>query len=148
MDRGSHHDRHPTTAGRCGVTGEWPAWMSSPDLPCRGRTAMFVTFDRESRQVRESRVRRAKKLCSVCPHLAECRAWGLAHLEEYGIYGGLTETERRLFGDRGKRCCACDTPVTGTHPSASRVLCGSCRTWRQIARNKQAKAKRRGETAA
>jgi hypothetical protein len=29
-----------------------------------------------------------------CPFLAACRAWGLAH-ERYGVWGGLTEQERR-----------------------------------------------------
>lgn len=41
--------------------------------------------------------RRAKKVCAACPLLTECRSWALNHpqLTPVGVWGGLTETERR-----------------------------------------------------
>ena len=41
-------------------------------------------------------VQMAKKMCFVCPHKAECMQWGL-HKEYHGIWGGLTERERRII---------------------------------------------------
>lgn len=35
------------------------------------------------------------QLCRWCPALLACRAYGLAHPSELGVYGGLTERERR-----------------------------------------------------
>ena len=39
-------------------------------------------------------VKIAKSVCSSCIHKAECRQWGLEH-EYHGIWGGLTDKERR-----------------------------------------------------
>jgi WhiB family redox-sensing transcriptional regulator len=36
----------------------------------------------------------AKRICSRCPVSDLCRAYGLAHPGELGIWGGLTEAER------------------------------------------------------
>ena len=36
----------------------------------------------------------AKKICLSCPHKAECAEWGIKN-ESFGIWGGLTETDRR-----------------------------------------------------
>lgn len=36
----------------------------------------------------------AIELCHECPVVAECRAYGIAHPELYGVWGGLTTWER------------------------------------------------------
>ena len=36
----------------------------------------------------------AKKICHTCPHKAECAEWGIKN-ERYGIWGGLTQKDRR-----------------------------------------------------
>ena len=36
----------------------------------------------------------AKRVCNGCIHKIECQQWGLRH-EYYGIWGGLTESDRR-----------------------------------------------------
>lgn len=36
----------------------------------------------------------AKSICAGCPMLALCREWGMDN-ELYGIWGGMTESERR-----------------------------------------------------
>lgn len=40
-------------------------------------------------------VEQAKAVCRRCPVAAECLTWALDRPEEYGIWGGLTEGERR-----------------------------------------------------
>lgn len=35
----------------------------------------------------------AKSICKSCIHKLECQRWGLEH-ERFGIWGGLTETDR------------------------------------------------------
>jgi hypothetical protein len=37
---------------------------------------------------------RARKICSSCPVLKECRDYGLQFFELYGIWGGLDRKER------------------------------------------------------
>ena len=40
-------------------------------------------------------VREAKRVCAACPVRAQCLAHALAHGERYGVWGGLSERERR-----------------------------------------------------
>lgn len=54
-----------------------------------------------------SNIAYAKKECSLCPALAECQGAALEYELEtngtlYGIYGGLTEKERRLIKKKRK----------------------------------------------
>jgi WhiB family redox-sensing transcriptional regulator len=37
----------------------------------------------------------AKSICRRCPHQAECAEWGIQK-EDFGIWGGLNEGQRRL----------------------------------------------------
>jgi WhiB family redox-sensing transcriptional regulator len=37
----------------------------------------------------------AKSICRRCPHQAECAEWGIQN-EDFGIWGGLNEGQRRL----------------------------------------------------
>ncbi len=41
------------------------------------------------------RVAAAKRICHGCPVIAECRSWALRHGEAWGVWGGLSEHERR-----------------------------------------------------
>ena len=38
---------------------------------------------------------RARRLCKTCPVQARCLDWALDHHAAFGIWGGLTEDERR-----------------------------------------------------
>jgi WhiB family redox-sensing transcriptional regulator len=42
----------------------------------------------------------AKAVCSICPVMQECRDRALATREEFGIWGGLTERQRRAIHRR------------------------------------------------
>lgn len=37
----------------------------------------------------------AKRLCALCPVKAECLEFALAHHEAWGVWGGLTDKQRR-----------------------------------------------------
>lgn len=44
--------------------------------------------------VTERETRAAKKVCRGCPVREECLTWALTNDEQYGVWGGLSETER------------------------------------------------------
>ncbi len=64
---------------------------------CRDADAelFFPPFEVESTGARHVREAAAKAVCAECPVLEECREWVLAVDEPHGIWGGLTESERR-----------------------------------------------------
>lgn len=37
----------------------------------------------------------AKRICGTCPVRAQCLDWAVDHSAAFGIWGGLSETERR-----------------------------------------------------
>jgi WhiB family redox-sensing transcriptional regulator len=71
---------------------------------CRGPES-FVFFPpphSERRDEREARETKAKQICAQCPVRAPCLEFALSVKEQHGIWGGLTESERRhlLEGQR------------------------------------------------
>ena len=46
--------------------------------------------------------RLAKSVCAACPVQAECAAYALEHGERFGVWGGLSEHERRIIRRRGR----------------------------------------------
>lgn len=42
----------------------------------------------------------AKRVCQACPVIYLCRAWSLQQHEDVGIWGGLSERERRQIHRR------------------------------------------------
>ena len=62
---------------------------------CRGMdSAFFFHPDGERGPARSRREARAKAICHACPVLEMCRKHALAVHEPYGIWGGLSESER------------------------------------------------------
>jgi WhiB family redox-sensing transcriptional regulator len=62
---------------------------------CRGMdSAFFFHPDGERGPARSRREAKAKSVCESCPVLDPCRRHALAVQEPYGIWGGLSETER------------------------------------------------------
>jgi len=45
-------------------------------------------------------IARAKQVCASCPVQSQCLSYALRHRQEQGIWGGLTEDERRLLNRR------------------------------------------------
>lgn len=54
---------------------------------------------REARQERGrvDRVQRAKAICAKCPVQPDCLGYALEYAEQFGIWGGKTERERRAI---------------------------------------------------
>lgn len=77
-----------------------PDWRGR--AACRGvELSLFFGAHRESVAARMRRVASAKRICAVCPVRRPCLEFAQAHREEFGIWGGLTETERRQARGRG-----------------------------------------------
>lgn len=65
---------------------------------CRGEeSSVFFHPEGERGRARASREARAKAICGACPVLAQCRAHALAVAEPYGIWGGMSESERNEY---------------------------------------------------
>jgi WhiB family redox-sensing transcriptional regulator len=71
------------------------SWRSR--AACRGpETALFFPPTHpERRDERDARELRAKAICRECPVTQECLEHALRAGETHGIWGGLTESERR-----------------------------------------------------
>lgn len=83
------------------------AWfeLKTTERPaCKGMgPELFVGPDgRETRTYREVREHKAKMVCRGCPVVSECLEWALEH-NEVGVWGGLTEDERRSLKRRRSR---------------------------------------------
>ena len=61
---------------------------------------IFFSTEEEPREDRIARERRAKDICAQCPALAMCREFALSTREPYGVWGGMTEGERRRHTER------------------------------------------------
>lgn len=69
---------------------------------CRGNHAylFFPPSATERKEERERREHKAKAICAVCTVKDDCLEFALEIREPYGIWGGLTETERRQVASR------------------------------------------------
>lgn len=49
----------------------------------------------------EIKSQEAKRICLDCPVIQQCRDWALGHREAYGVWGGLSESDRdRILSGR------------------------------------------------
>jgi WhiB family transcriptional regulator, redox-sensing transcriptional regulator len=91
------------------VTGEWEARAA-----CRtGDSDIFFAPGATQEY-------RAKVVCKTCPVRGECLAYALRHKVEHGVWGGLTDRERRKVLNRA-RATAWDTAAAMrvSNPAAS-----------------------------
>ncbi len=70
---------------------------------CRGQPTYWWFPDEHRTNVAENN--KAKKICQLCPVIAECLEYAMSYPHDYvslpGIWGGLTEGQRRqLNSDR------------------------------------------------
>jgi DNA-binding CsgD family transcriptional regulator len=66
-------------------------------LPCASRPDLFHPEVETGPEDRDDDIRLARAICSRCPVLLACRAWGRTR-RETGIWGGETEEERTALG--------------------------------------------------
>ncbi|MER3521199.1 MAG: WhiB family transcriptional regulator [Acidimicrobiia bacterium] len=64
---------------------------------CRGQHAylFFPPNHFERKHEKLQREAAAKAICRTCPVIDDCREYALAIREPHGIWGGLTEAERK-----------------------------------------------------
>ncbi len=80
------------------------AWDWQVDAACRGMASSFFFHPWGERgPSRDARVRRAKEVCAECPVIEACRRHALEVQEQYGVWGGLSEEERLVLLNRGRR---------------------------------------------
>lgn len=98
----SRAGRPPGPAGSDAVHAPG-AWADHPDRPCADTDTnlWYPVSGRTGRRggpdaATKAAVTEAKALCARCPVLHDCRAHGIAH-EQWGVWGGLTETEREAI---------------------------------------------------
>ena len=87
------------------TTAARPARDHHPDwrayAACRGADPELFFSDGDIRSS-WAQVNRAKLICRGCPVSAICLSWALASGHEAGIWGGLTEDERRRLHRSGR----------------------------------------------
>ena len=66
---------------------------------CRGPlgAVFFPPSSAERKHEKLAREGRAKEICQACPVLSECREYALSIREPHGVWGGLSEHERRVL---------------------------------------------------
>ncbi len=67
---------------RAACQGEWGAVFYPPVRP-------------EKKAARVAREQRAKQVCDGCEVRRECLDHAISHGERYGVWGGMTDAERR-----------------------------------------------------
>jgi WhiB family redox-sensing transcriptional regulator len=97
-------DRNASRSNRIGnyrnprlrpVDSEWEWQLRAA---CRGiDSAVFFAPTGEPRRDRRTREIAAKTVCTSCPVRTACLKHALAVREPYGVWGGLTETERQTL---------------------------------------------------
>lgn len=74
---------------------------------CTGKTDLFFLPAHKSREI-IAKEKEAIFICEPCPIRENCLEWALHH-EQYGIWGGTTEHQRRVL--RKKRNILLRTPL-------------------------------------
>jgi len=85
-----------------------PDWRD--DASCRDADPELFFPDGDIRSARD-RVKTAKLICRDCPVRTICLSWALASGQEHGIWGGLTEDERRRLPRRSRSWSAGRWPL-------------------------------------
>jgi WhiB family redox-sensing transcriptional regulator len=78
-------------------------WQATGACRERSGTQFFHPDDDLGRISRRLRETAAKRLCLTCPVRVECATHALNVGEEYGVWGGFTETERARLRETGWR---------------------------------------------
>lgn len=78
----------PVTRTPPGVAADDRAWVSK---------ALCRDTDPDQMFVRGAQQRRAAVLCRHCPAMQECGAEALDNQVEFGVWGGMTERQRRAL---------------------------------------------------
>jgi WhiB family redox-sensing transcriptional regulator len=89
MPHGPSHANDPSITNL--VTPKMP-WVEDARCRTQGDPAWFYP-DRSASEFS----RQAKQVCAHCPVIEQCLRWALENREEHGVWGGLSERERRAL---------------------------------------------------
>ncbi len=69
------------------------------EAACRGPlgSVFFPPPVTERKRERRAREEKAKEICRACPVMFECRSYSISIREQHGVWGGLSEQERRVL---------------------------------------------------
>ena len=98
---GGYRRPHLHDPGRGPVTVQMTERTWQLRAACRGPESalFFPPTTPERKDERDLREAKAKAICGECPVQTECLDYALGIREPHGIWGGLTEAERRLLID-------------------------------------------------
>lgn len=94
----------PTVVVRAGRAGRYLDWRTASELSrwwqqqalCGGvGGGVFFPAEDEPPAARDRRERIAKAICAACPVRQPCAVHALVHRELHGVWGGLSEADRR-----------------------------------------------------
>ncbi|MFE9848715.1 WhiB family transcriptional regulator [Streptomyces sp. NPDC005576] len=75
-------------------------WAWQNDAACRGmNSSVFFSPSSERGPARRQREERARAVCRECPVSGPCGRFARASQQEYGVWGGHTESERRCSAE-------------------------------------------------
>ena len=77
----------------------WPP-PSDPELAWQERALSAQTDPESFFPEKGGSTREAKRVCTTCEVRDDCLEYALAHDERFGIWGGLSERERRKLKKR------------------------------------------------
>lgn len=83
------------------VTADNFTWQDA--ALCVGMPDLFFGAEGEQSHEKPEREAEAKRICARCPVRACCLDDALAAGIRYGVYGGMTEDERRLLRENRRR---------------------------------------------
>lgn len=70
---------------------------------CRGTDSELFFLPYKARNAeKRNRIIEAKKVCSGCPVIGECLTYALDTQQEFGVWGGMSEDERKVILRRKK----------------------------------------------
>ena len=76
-------------------TSDGERWQADAACQGEGGSVFYPPMRPERKAARLAREQRAKAVCATCVVRTECLEQALAFNERHGIWGGLTDAERR-----------------------------------------------------
>jgi WhiB family redox-sensing transcriptional regulator len=124
------------------VTRRVPDWHR--DASCgTGHLDVFFGPWRERPSARAAREAQAKAICAACPARVPCLEWALRTRQEFGVWGGLSESERRPLARQAGTSPLCRNDLHEmtaeniyTYPNGWKT-CRACKDARHQARPKR-----------
>jgi hypothetical protein len=83
--------RPPTTTGLHHLVVDFPSWMTEASCSSTDPEEFFPD--------KGGSTRLAKRICGLCPVSTQCLAYALENRERFGIWGGVSERDRRRLTD-------------------------------------------------